>query len=259
MHTPSSTTITIRPVTGIGEVARGCDLGTLLAAALEPLGPVAGDVLVVTQKIVSKAEGRWVDLATIDPSARASQIAAAIHKDPRLVELALRESSAVVRAAPGVLITRHKLGLVMANAGIDASNLGPNGGENDERVLLLPEDPDRAAAEIAATILAQLGAELSVVISDSFGRPWRHGVVNVAIGCAGLPALVDRRGELDRDGRPMQMTQVALADLIASAAGLAMGEADEGVPAALVSGYRLPAGVRPAAHLIRPEAEDLFR
>ena len=259
--TRTSPTITIRPLVGIGEVARGCDLGALLAEAIEPLGPVAGDVLVVTQKIVSKAEGRWVALATIDPSERARQIAGAIHKDPRLVELALRESTAVVRAAPGVLITRHKLGLVMANAGIDASNLGPGG---DDRVLLLPEAPDRTAADIAAAILARLGLGLGVVISDSFGRPWRHGVVNVAIGCAGLPALVDRRGEMDRDGRPMQVTQVALADLIASAAGLAMGEADEGVPAALVSGYRLPGGPspdtnRPAADLIRPETEDLFR
>ena len=259
MHTPASTTITIRPLTAIGEVARGCDLGALLADAIAPLGPAAGDVLVVTQKIVSKAEGRWVALATIDPSARARQIATTIGKDPRLVELVLRESSVVVRASPGVLITRHKLGLVMANAGIDASNLGPGGEADDDRVLLLPEDPDRSAAEIATTIKLRLGMDLAVVISDSFGRPWRHGVVNVAIGCAGLPALVDRRGELDRDGRPMQMTQVALADLIASAAGLAMGEADEGVPAALVSGYRLPAGSRPAAHLIRPEAEDLFR
>ncbi len=259
MHSPASTTITIRPLAGIGEVARGCDLGTMLADALAPVGPATGDVLVVTQKIVSKAENRWVSLATIAASARAHQIAAAIHKDPRLVELALRESTAVVRAAPGVLITRHKLGLVMANSGIDASNLGPGGGEQDDRVLLLPADPDRSAAGIAATILARLSLEMAVVISDSFGRPWRHGVVNVAIGCAGLPALVDRRGELDRDGRPMQMTQVALADLIASAAGLAMGEADEGIPAALVSGYRLPAGKRPAADLIRPEAEDLFR
>ena len=146
-----------------------------------------------------------------------------------------------------------------ANAGIDASNLGPDLGESEDRVLLLPEDPDRSAADIAAAILARLGLDLGVVISDSFGRPWRHGVVNVAIGCAGLPALVDRRGQSDRDGRPMQVTQVALADLIASAAGLAMGEADEGVPAALVSGYRLPGSSRPAADLIRPEAEDLFR
>lgn len=259
MQTPTSKPITIRPLAGIGEVARGCDLGALLANAIEPIGPAAGDVLVVTQKIVSKAEGRWVALATIDPSERARQIATTIGKDPRLVELALQESVAVVRASPGVLITRHKLGLVMANAGIDASNLGPDLGESEDRVLLLPENPDRSAADIAAAILARLGLDLGVVISDSFGRPWRHGVVNVAIGCAGLPALVDRRGQSDRDGRPMQVTQVALADLIASAAGLAMGEADEGVPAALVSGYRLPGSSRPAADLIRSEAEDLFR
>jgi coenzyme F420-0:L-glutamate ligase/coenzyme F420-1:gamma-L-glutamate ligase len=259
MHSPASTTITIRPLSGIGEVTRGCELGALLAEALAPVGPATGDVLVVTQKIVSKAEGRWVALATIDPGERARQIAGAIGKDPRLVELVLRQSSAVVRAAPGVLITRHRSGLVMANAGIDASNLGPGSSEEDDRVLLLPEDPDRSAAEIAATILSRLGLEMGVVISDSFGRPWRYGVVNVAIGCAGLPALVDRRGEPDRDGRPMQVTQVAVADLIASAAGLAMGEADEGLPAALVSGFRFADRHRPAAHLVRPEDEDLFR
>ena len=259
MHTQASTTITIRPLAGIGEVARGCDLGALLAEALARIGPASGDVLVVTQKIVSKAEGRWVALTTIDPTAHARQIASTIGKDPRLVELALRESSAVVRAAPGVLITRHKSGVVMANAGIDASNLGPDSGESADRVLLLPNDPDRSAADIAAAILARLGLDLGVIISDSFGRPWRMGVVNVAIGCAGLPALVDRRGQSDRDGRPMQVTQVALADLIASAAGLAMGEADEGLPAAVVSGYRITGSARPAADLIRPEAEDLFR
>lgn len=264
MHPQPSTTIQIRTLVGIGEVARGCDLGALLADALATAGPASGDVLVVTQKIVSKAEGRWVALATIDPGTHARQIAKTTGKDARLVELALRESTAVVRAAPGVLITRHKLGLVMANAGIDASNLGPELDPGEDRVLLLPESPDRSAAEIAAVIRARLGLELGVIIADSFGRPWRHGVVNVAIGCTGLPALVDRRGETDRDGRSMQVTQVALADLIASAAGLAMGEGDEGLPAALVSGYRLPGGNgapnhRSAADLIRPAAEDLFR
>ena len=240
-------TISILPVTGLGEIAPGTDLPALLAAGVDAQ---TGDVLVVTQKIVSKAEDRFVDLAQVTPGSEANELASATEKDPRLVELILRESSAVVRQARGVLITRHRLGLVMANAGIDASNLGPGGAE---RVLLLPEDPDASAARIAAAL------GIGVVISDSFGRPWRQGVTNVAIGCAGLPALEDQRGMQDRDGREMRVTQVAWGDLIASAAGLAMGEAAQGVPAVLVRGLPLPAGDQPASVLVRPEAEDLFR
>ena len=232
--------ITILPVTGLGEIAARTDLPGLLAGAVEAQ---AGDVLVVTQKIVSKAEGRCVDLATIDPGEAATALAAETGKDPRLVELILRESTAIVRQAKGVLITRHRLGLVMANAGIDASNLGPGG---EDRVLLLPTDPDASAERIAAAL------GIGVVVSDSFGRPWRHGVTNVAIGCAGLPALDDQRGHTDRDGREMRVTQVAYGDLIASAAGLAMGEGAQGVPAVLVRGLDLPDRAIPASALIRP-------
>lgn len=239
--------ITILPVTGLGEIAEGADLPALLAGAVEVQ---AGDVLVVTQKIVSKAEGRFADLASVAPGREAAALARATDKDPRLVELILRESTAIVRQAKGVLITRHRLGLVMANAGIDASNLGPGG---EDRVLLLPQDPDASAARIAGAL------GIGVVVSDSFGRPWRHGVTNVAIGCAGLPAIDDQRGQPDRDGREMRVTQVAYGDLLASAAGLAMGEGAQGVPAVILRGLRLPEGDIPAGALIRPEAEDLFR
>jgi len=244
--------IEIHPITGIGEVRPGDDLAALLLAALNhnDIVPRADDILVVTQKIVSKAQGRFVSLADVVPGDEARRLAELTRKEPRLVELVLREADGVVRAAPHVLITRHRLGHVMANSGIDRSNIG-NG--EDDRALLLPVDPDGTAAQLCA----QLG--LAVVISDSFGRPWRMGVVAVAIGAAGLPALIDRRGEIDRDGRVLEVTQVALADMIATAANLATGEGAEGIPAALVRGYRFPEGNRPAKDLVRPAAEDLFR
>ncbi len=248
--------IEIVPVTGIGEVQRGADLGELLAQALQPLAPQQGDIVVVTQKIVSKAEGRMVALASVTPGARAIELAAIVGKDPRLVELALSESTEVVRAVRGVLITRHRLGYVMANAGIDASNTGDG---NDDSVLLLPLDSDKSAAALRMALRERLGVDLGIVISDSFGRPWRNGVVNVALGSAGIPALCDKRGMTDRDGRELQVTQIAYGDLIASAAGLAMGEAAEGIPVVLVRGCVLPADDVPASALVRNPGEDLFR
>ena len=252
--------IEILPLTGLPEVRPGDDLAALLSGAMAglPGGPRTTDILVVTQKIVSKAENLFVDLADIEPDDEARALAEKTRKDPRLVALILRESTTVVRAIPGVLITRHHSGCVMANSGIDQSNLGPG---EDDRVLLLPRDPDDAALRLRASLMRYaLGARApAVIISDSFGRPWRVGVTNVAIGAAGFPALVDRRGEPDRGGRPMAVTQIALADLAAAAAGLVMGEADEGVPAAVVRGLAWSGAPRPATDLIRPEAEDLFR
>jgi len=244
--------IEIHPLTGIGEVRPGDDLAALLRAALVQNGLKVqpGDILVVTQKIVSKAEGRLVSLSSVTPGDEALRLAALTHKEPRLVELVLQEADGVVRAAPHVLITRHRLGHVMANSGIDRSNTG--GGEED-RALLLPVDPDASAAALSDAL------GLAVVISDSFGRPWRMGVVAVAIGAAGLPALIDRRGDTDRDGRVLEVTQIALADMVATAANLATGEGAEGVPAALVRGYTFSGVARPAADLVRPAAEDLFR
>jgi coenzyme F420-0:L-glutamate ligase / coenzyme F420-1:gamma-L-glutamate ligase len=181
------------------------------------------------------------------------RLAEVTRKDARLVELVLQESTAIVRAVPHVLITRHHCGCVMANAGIDQSNIGDG---DAERVLLLPRDPDVCAAQIRAGLGDRPPA---VVISDSFGRPWRYGVVNVAIGAAGLPSLVDRRGQLDRNGRPMEVTQIALADQIASAAGLMMGEGSEGIPAVIVRGITWDAPDARAAALVRPLSEDLFQ
>lgn len=248
--------IEIRPVTGIGEIGNRDDLGRILADALAPMAPESGDFLVVTQKIVSKAEGRMVALEEVTPGPRAYEIAGAIGKDPRLIELVLAEATEVLRAERGVVITRHRLGLVMANSGIDCSNVGPGSGE---RALLLPLDPDASAQAIADAIESRLGVRPGVVISDSFGRPWRNGVVNVAVGCSGVPALHDKRGEKDRDGRTLQATLIAYGDLIASAAGLAMGEADEGVPVVLIRGLTLPGSARPASVLVRAIEEDLFR
>ena len=250
--------IQIFPLDAICEVQPGSDLPAILGSAILAAGlsPRRDDVLVVTQKIVSKAEDRFVDLATVEPGERARELAGITGKDARLVELVLAESSAVVRAAPNVLITRHRCGYVMANAGIDRSNIGAG---SAERVLLLPVDADASAERLRAALAERWPDTPAVLVSDSFGRPWRYGVVNVAIGASGLPSLIDRRGELDRDGRPLEVTQVALGDMIATAAGLATGEGAEGVPAALVRGLALGGGASPASALVRPIGEDLFR
>lgn len=247
--------LSVRAAGGVGEVRAGDDLAALVAAAIEPLDPQAGDIVVVAQKIISKAEGRAVLLGTIEPGEEARRLAAETGKDARLVELVLRESAQVMRVRPGVLIVRHRLGLVMANAGIDQSNLG---GAGEDAALLLPVDPDASAAVLARALAARFGVALGVIVSDSFGRAWRHGSVNVAIGAAGVGALWDRRGEIDRDGRTLAVTEVALADAVAAAAGLVLGEGAEGTPVALVRGA--PAGAAPgvAADLIRSPAQNLF-
>ena len=230
-------TITLTAVPGIPAIGAGDDLAAILGDALAAadLGPKRGDVLVVTHKIVSKAEGRSVALAEVRPSARARELAAATGKDPALVEVILSESRAVLRHRPGLIITEHRLGLVLANAGVDQSNVPDADGE--PCVLLLPSDPDASAAGLRAALEQRFGEPLGVVVSDSVGRAWRHGVVGLAIGVAGLPALLDLRGRPDLEGRPLQVTQVGLADQIAAAAELLMGEADEGLPAVLVRGF----------------------
>ena len=260
----ASAPLVVQPLPGLPEIRRGDDLATLILAALRraDLALQAGDVLVVAQKIVSKAEGRSVDLTTITPSSKAVELAARVQKDARFVEVVLSESAEVVRAAPGVLVTRHRLGFVMANAGIDRSNVpAEDATRPEDTVLLLPVDCDGSAARLRAriTALAPLGAaEPAVVISDSFGRPWRQGVVNIALGVAGLPALRDLRGGLDREGRSLQMTQVAVADALAAVAGLAMGEAAEGMPVVHVRGLDISGPLSDGQSLIRPPDEDLF-
>lgn len=250
--------IALHGLYGIGEIGPGDDLGTAISQAIRAGGHglEPGDVVCVTQKIVSKAEGRMVSLSGVTPGVEARSLADRTRKDARLVELVLRESSAVLRAVPNVLITRHRLGMVMANAGIDRSNVGRGEGE---WALLLPLDPDGSAERIRAALQEVFGVAPAVVVTDSFGRAWRQGVVGVAIGAAGLPSLVDRRGEADRDGRRLEVTQVALADALAAAAGLVSGEGAEGIPAVLLRGLgRTEAPVRPASALLRAVSEDLF-
>lgn len=249
-------TLTLSALPGIGEIVPGDDLAGILGEALRrlELPPRRQDVLVVAQKVVSKAEGRYVALDSVRVSPRAAELAALTRKDPRVVELVLAESVEVLRAKPDVLIVRHRLGFVMANAGIDRSNVG-----GKDRVLLLPIDPDGSAEALRRSVLERYRLEVGVIICDSFGRPWRKGVTNVALGAAGVPALLDRRGEPDRQGRKLEVTEVALADQLASAAGLLMGEGAESRPAVLIAGLTLTGPAVPAARLIRPLAEDLFR
>lgn len=256
MSPPTDLILTAIP--GIPDVQPGDDVGRLLLDALDRTGLVLldGDVLAVAQKIVSKAEGRLVDLAGVEPGEHALRLAGEINKNPRLVELILRESDEVSRVRPGVLIVRHRLGFTSANAGIDHSNVGPG---SEERVLLLPVDPDASAGRIRETIAAMRGVDVGVVITDSHGRPFRLGTVGVAIGVAGLPALWDRRGEFDRYGYQLQHTDVGVADEIAAAAGLLMGQAAEGLPAVLLRGLHLPPTDGRATDLVRPKELDLYR
>jgi coenzyme F420-0:L-glutamate ligase/coenzyme F420-1:gamma-L-glutamate ligase len=254
-----SARVTMTGLADIPLVQPGDDLGAITVAALRSNGlvPEQSDVLVVAQKIVSKAEGRYVDIATVQPSERAIALAAELDKDPRFVEVVLSESKRVVRHRPGLLIVEHRLGFVMANAGIDHSNVEAEGGV--ERVLLLPVDPDGSAQALRQYLIGAFGVGLGVIISDSFGRAWRKGTVGVAIGAAGLPALVDLRGHPDLFGRELLVTETGFADEIAAAAGLLMGQADEAMPMVLVRGLAWTAPDRPAGFLIRPAEHDLFR
>ena len=251
--------LTLVALPGIPEVEHGASLVELLRSAVERAGKTleSGDVLVVAQKIVSKAEGRSVRLAEVTPSARAFELAHIVEKDPRLVELMLHESRAVLRAKPGVLIVEHRLGFVMASAGIDQSNVV--GGNGEETALLLPEDPDASARRIQEGVRNACGAVVGIVINDSFGRAWRNGVTGVAVGVAGIPALVDLRGRPDREGRPLRVTQVAAADELAAAASLLMGQSDEGCPVVLARGFPYARRASSIGELIRPRAEDMFR
>lgn len=252
-------TVTLSALPGLPPVEAGDDLPAMLVRSLlaADTDPRDRDVLVIAQKIVSKAEGRLVDLATVVPSARASELAAVSGKDPRLVELILSESGTILRNVPGIMIVVHRLGLVMANAGIDQSNIRHP--EGRELALLLPEDPDGSALRFKQALDERFGVGIGVVIADSFGRAWRHGVTGVAIGAAGLPSLVVRTGEADLFGRELRGTEIGFADEIAAAASLVMGQADEGLPAVLVRGLAWDRDAMPAAALIRPKERDLFR
>ncbi len=234
MKAPERLTLSVVP--GIPLLQPGDDLGAIIIAAIGKAGltPRNDDIVVVAQKVVSKVQGRYVDLANVTPSARAKEIAVEVDKDPRLVEVILGESSRVVRGSPGVLIVEHRVGFIMANAGVDRSNVPPSAGA--EPVLLLPDDPDAAAEALRAQLAKHFGVRLGVVINDSFGRPWRRGTVGVALGAAGISALNNLRGQPDLYGHPLRVTETALADELAAAASLLMGQADEGHPVVLISG-----------------------
>jgi len=246
----------LRPLRGIPHIAAGDDLADIALAGLQESNERLreGDVLVFAQKIVSKAEGRTVDLASIVPSTRALKLANETDKDARLVELILRESSEVLRYCPGLLIVVHRLGFILANAGIDRSNVG--GGDS---VLLLPIDSDASAARIRGNLRTKTSLDVAVMIIDSIGRPWRMGTVGTAIGVSGIPALLDLRGRPDLHGRPLENTEIGLADELASAASLAMGQADEGTPVVLARGVAYARRDGSMRELLRPKDKDLFR
>jgi coenzyme F420-0:L-glutamate ligase/coenzyme F420-1:gamma-L-glutamate ligase len=246
--------ISIIPLAGIPEVREGDDVAALvLDAAKRGPGIEAGDIIVVTQKIVSKAEGRLISLDSVMPSQDAQNLAEKTEKDPRLVELILRESAAIVRQRGPILITETRHGFVCANAGIDASNVGAEG-----IVCLLPEDPDRSARDIRETIGERTGAEIAVIISDTFGRAWREGHTNVAVGVAGMSPFVDYVGQQDPHGYELRVSTLAVADELAAAAELVMNKLD-GVPVAVIRGYPYPKGEGSARELVRDPEKDLFR
>jgi coenzyme F420-0:L-glutamate ligase/coenzyme F420-1:gamma-L-glutamate ligase len=251
--------LTLTALDGVPTIGADHDLAAVIAAALErsDVSLRDSDILILAQKIVSKAEGRAVSLSTVTPSTRARELATQSNKDPRLVELILRESSEVLRCRPGLLIVVHRLGFVLANAGIDASNV--EAADGAENVLLLPADPDASAANIRARMSETFGVDVGIIINDSFGRAWRLGTVGTAIGVAGVPGLLDLRGSADRSGRPLRVTEVGIADEVAAAASLLMGQAAEGCPIVHLRGFPYPPRPGRAAELIRPQQMDLFR
>lgn len=251
--------LSLHALPGLPMVRPGDDLAGLIEAGLERAGLALepGDVLVLAQKIVSKAEGRIVEIPSVIASEEAIKLAAVVQKDPRVVQVILDQAVRVVRARPNLLIVEHKRGWVMANAGIDHSNVGAQDGT--ERVLLLPEDPDASAERLRARLAPAVGGPLGVVISDSFGRAWRRGTAGIAIGAAGLPALVDLRGNPDLFGRILEVSISGFADEIAAAASLIQGQGAEGQPVVLVRGLSWSQPAMGAAQLVRPPQEDLFR
>lgn len=240
-------------------VRAGDDLAGLIQTGLGRMGQELRDrdVVVLAQKIVSKAEGRTVDLATVVPSAEAERLAAEVGKDPRVVEVILSDSVRVVRSRPNLMIMQHRLGFVMANAGVDQSNVAPTDGVL--RALLLPLDPDGSAEALRARLADHYGARIAVVISDSFGRPWRRGTAGVAIGAAGLPSVIDLRGQPDLFGRTLEVSIIGFADEVAAAASLLQGQAAEGQPVIVVRGLTWTAPDAPISEVVRPPEEDLFQ
>lgn len=273
--------LTLTPLQDIPFIRHGDDLADIILNSLDAakINLEENDILVLAQKIVSKAEGRMMNLATVTPSQRANELAAQIEKDPRLVELMLQESNAVLRTRPGTIIVEHKLGFICANAGIDHSNVTPlhlpsnsknlegekegggegSGGKAEEYVLLLPENPDQSASTIRAKIENATGKKIGVMVIDSHGRAWRIGTEGVCIGLSGIPAVVDERGWQDLFGYTLRITIVGVADELAAAASLVMGQAAEGTPVVHVRGFPYPLREGSLKELIRPKDQDLFR
>lgn len=259
--------LTLTPLQDIPLIRHGDDLADIILSSLRAskISLEDNDILVLAQKIVSKAEGRIVNLATVTPGKRAKELGAQTDKDARVVELMLRESSAVLRTRPGTIIVEHKLGFVCANAGIDHSNVAPhpmgegNGVREEDLVLLLPENPDQSASNIRAKVEKATGKRIGVMIIDSHGRAWRIGTEGVCIGLSGIPAVIDERGWKDLFGYTLRVTIVGVADELAAAASLVMGQAAEGTPVVHVRGFPYPLREGSLKELIRPKDQDLFR
>lgn len=254
-------TLTLTPLPDLPLIRPGDNLADILLTGLAAanLTLVDEDILILTQKIVSKAEGRLVNLKDVIPGQAAVELAERSSKDPRLSELILRESRKVLRVRSGTIIVEHRLGFICASAGIDHSNVKGEGGKPEDWVLLLPEDPDRSAAEIRAKLEAKTGTHLGVLIIDSHGRPWRLGTVGVAIGLSGVPGIVDERGWEDLFGYHLKITLVGAADELAAAASLVIGQAAEGTPIVRARGFPYPLRESSLTEIIRPEEQDLFR
>lgn len=257
MHPP----LVITPLEGMPLVKPGDNLSELILEVCAEMHLIIqdGDIFMLAQKIVSKAEGRLVNLTSIQPSERAVKLAELTDKDPRVVELVLQESREVLRTRPGLMVVEHRLGFICANAGIDHSNVHGSWGDPEDWMLLLPEDPDLTASQIQQALSKATGRQIGVGIIDSHGRAWRLGVVGVCIGLAGVPGVVDLRGESDLFGYDLRVTQVGAADELAAAASLVMGQAAEGIPVVHVRGFPYPLRPTVTAELLRPRDQDLFR
>ena len=253
--------LTLSPLSNIPLIRQGDNLADIIVKALHQnnIQLRSGDILVLAQKIISKAEGRMVNLSTVTPSARALELAIETEKDGRVIELILQESNEVLRTRPGAIIVEHRLGFVCANAGIDHSNVHGEEGNPEDWVLLLPENPDRSAQQIRQQVESVTKAEIGVLIIDSHGRAWREGTVGAAIGFSGVPGLLDLRGQPDMFGFRLRITQVGVADELAAAASLMMGQAAEGTPVVHVRGFPYPLREGKLKELLRPKEQDLFR
>ena len=253
--------LTLTALSGIPFVQPGDDLAELICSALDAtdIKVQNGDILVIAQKIVSKAENRLVNLTQVNPSSQANTIAQIARKDPRFVELVLRESKSLIRVRPGLIIAEHRNGFICANSGIDHSNVQGMWGNQEDWVLLLPLDADQSAKKLRVDIEKRLNAQIGILIIDSHGRPWRMGTTGVTIGISGLPALVDLRGEEDLFGYKLRVTMVAAADELAAGASLIMGQAREASPVVHVRGFPYKARESSLEELIRPVEQDMFR